>query len=705
MKSILLFPSEIIEIICSYLSGSDYCTCLSVSSSWYDIFIQHLYRNLTIHGEQHLEQVCRNLLHHAPVYLGNSVRTINLRIESISNRHLSQLGAWCIFVESLSLRWSIWNEDELQQTPQKDGDEIAKRKEQFPSIMASFIGPFMNLTRLSLDVSFGKQEITLPDFIPFLPRLTSLTVANGTHLSFEYLECIHKMCPSIEHLSLQGTFIGQIPSITRTATAETTTVDGIEGSNTTPIVTLSDIKPATRLFTIELVFVSGGYEHYSDWLLYFGMKYPNLVSFEFRQYGPPSTSAVLGPQQVNSSMYDCVFTHLATGCPLLSDVSFYNIHLHPSFFDKMCQSLRHVSLHLPLFPTTSYLSSLFHHHGLQQHLTSLDLSIPLKKDNSNNDPQLLSSDLFGVLGQLYNLTTLTLRGGKEVTCIHLDLLLQTFNRLTQLTLVGLKLGLQQQRQQQSTDDNANNSLLETTVYHPNDFSTLRPTHTVGTAEDQQKQIRSPHYPLESLTLRGISLMDPWYLFPWVNDHMELSYLTLAQSCRSISTLTNQAAPCTIWLPDTRLKKFVANERRHQKNPTRLYLLHQTMADDMNDGRHWPRETDDYWPRFTDVDTNACINGDKHIWYILQDFDPEQPRSGQLAPLKSDQNFEWVVTYHSIKSTCPWYAEFCDAAEDVYKKQDLTKNKVDDIDGVEYMKIVCRSIGYLEIYGQRLSFAD
>ncbi|CAO3599030.1 unnamed protein product [Absidia cylindrospora] len=691
MKSILLFPSEIIEIICTYLSGSDYCTCLCVSSSWYDIFIQHLYRHLTIHGEQHLEQVCRNLLHHAPVYLGNSVRTINLRIESISNRHLSQLGAWCIFVESLSLRWSIWNEGKLQQTLQQDGAEIGNREEQFPSIMASFIGPFMNLTRLSLDVSFGKQEITLPDFIPFLPRLTSLTLANGTHLSFEYIEYIHRMCPSLQYLSLQGTFIGRIPSIIPAATAETTTANEDDIS----IMTLSDIKPATSLCTIELEFVSGGYEYYLDWLSYFGMKYPNLVSFEFRQYGPPASSAALGPQNTNSSMYGYVFTHLATGCPHLTDVKFYNIHLHPGFFDKLCQTLRRVSLHLPTFPTTSYLSSLFHHHRLQQHLTSLDLSIPIKKDNNNDNLQLLSSDLFAILGQLYNLTTLTLRGGSEVTCIHLDLLLQTFTRLTQLTLVGLKLGLQQE----SIDDN---TLSETTTYHSNDFTPLPPTLEVETLENQQKQqIWSHQYPLESLTLRGVSLMDPCSLFPWVNDHMKLSYLTLAQSCRSISSLTNQVVPCTIWLPDTRLKKFVANERRLQKNPFRLYLLHQTAAN----GRRGPRETEDYWPRFTDVDNNGCIDGDKHSWYILKDFDPEQPSSGQLAPLKSDQNFEWVVTYHSIKSTCPWYAEFCDAAEDVYKKRDLTKNKVDDIDGVEYIKIVCRSIGYLEIYGQRLFFSD
>jgi hypothetical protein len=73
-------------------------------------------------------------------------------------------------------------------------------------------------------------------------------------------------------------------------------------------------------------------------------------------------------------------------------------------------------------------------------------------------------------------------------------------------------------------------------------------------------------------------------------------------------------------------------------------------------------------------------------------------------MKPDQNFEWEVPYHGIKSTCPWYADFCDAAEDVYKKQDLDRNKVDDIEGVQYMNLVCRSIGYLKISDQRLSFA-
>ncbi|KAI8334692.1 hypothetical protein BC941DRAFT_431904 [Chlamydoabsidia padenii] len=679
MKSLLLLPSEIIDLICLYLSGKDLCTSLCVCTSWHDEFIQRLYKKLTIRGEHRLEQVCSNLLHHSPVYLGNTVRILNLRIESISNRHLSQLGAWCPNVESLSLRWSIWHERELQQSPQQpqqrlgdiidgEGDddmggaialgskEDIIRKEKYPGIMASFIGPFKNLSRLTLDVSFGKQKIKLPKFIPFLPRLVSLTLANGTHLSLDYIEYIHKMCPSLQHLSLQGTFIGSIPNMIIPVESTTTS------TSSNPLC----FNPATTILSVEMEFVIGSYEKYLDWLSYFAMKYPNMVSFHFRQYGmivsPTDPSTISGPeQQINDNpMYDFIFTRLANGCQHLSNVHLYNIHIHPGFFNKLGPTLDHVSIHLPVFPTTVYLSSLFYHQGLQQHLTSLDLSLAVK---NNNGQHYSTNQIVSVIGQLYLLKSLTLRWGNELSYLELDTLLEQFAHLTQLTLVGMKLGL-----------------LETTTRHTNTLL------SGGTEETHQQS-----YPLQSLTLRGATLMDPHSLFLWIDHHTNLSNLNLAHSCRSLSSLNNQPHSCTIWLPTTRLDTFTITERRHQRNPIRLYMLHQTTGNNSTG--------DDLRPRFTDV----AAGGGKHAWYFLKSFVHETLSSSQLVPLKSDQHFEWVVPYHDVKDACPWYADFCDTAYDVLNNQAMDKNMVDNIEGIEYMNIVCRSIGRLKITDHIVSF--
>lgn len=711
MNSLLLLPPEIIEHICSLLSGKDYCTTLCVCTSWYNEFIQHLYKTLTIRGESQLEQVCQNLLHHAPVYLGNSVRTINLRVESISNRHLSQLGAWCPNVDSLSLRWSIWHESELQQSPQhpqprlgdlidddNENDSIGgdtalgsqqdiKHKEKYPAIMASFIGPFMNLSRLTLDVSFGKRKIKLPKFIPFLPRLTSLTMANGTHLSLDYIEYIHKMCPSLQHLSLQGTLIGSIPNMIVPVDSTTNLASSPSSSSSPTTPTSLNIKPAVHLLTVEMEFVIGSYEKYLDWLSYFAMKYPNMVSFELRQHGmifsPTDPSTLIGPAQyTDSPMHDAVFTRLANGCRQLSDVRLYNIHIHPGFFNKMGSTLDHVSIHVPVFPTIPYLSSLLHQQGLQQHLTSLDLSIPVKNTTAH---QLFADNIISVIGHLDQLKSLTLRWNSELTCLHLDVLVQHFAHLTQLTLVGLKLGLQER-------------------LADNGSSTGTTMQQYTTAEENRQQ---PYYALQSLTLRGVKMVDPHLLFPWINSHMNISHLVLAQSCRSLSSLDDKPIPCTIWLPDTRLITFTATERRHLRNPIRLYMLHQTATTDHQQQQQQPKPAttwidDNYRPRFTDLGTQMD-GGGKHGWYFLKYYDHETVSSSRLAALTSDQHFEWVVPYHNVKDKCPWYADFCDTAYDVLKNQALEKNMVDDIGGIEYMNIVCRSIGCLKINEQRLPF--
>ncbi|CAO3631354.1 unnamed protein product [Cunninghamella blakesleeana] len=110
MKTILSLPPEIIEIISTKLSKQDYYICLCVSKLWYEVFIHKLYKKLDIKTEQQLEQICNNLLKQSSRSLADSVRVIQLRIKHIKSVHLSQLSAWCINIEHLSLHWSIWNE-------------------------------------------------------------------------------------------------------------------------------------------------------------------------------------------------------------------------------------------------------------------------------------------------------------------------------------------------------------------------------------------------------------------------------------------------------------------------------------------------------------------------------------------------------------------------------------------------------------------
>ncbi|KAI8099893.1 uncharacterized protein BX664DRAFT_322343, partial [Halteromyces radiatus] len=665
MTSLLLLPSEIIDLICSFLSKNDFLTCLCVSSSWHDFFIHHLHKHISIRGDKQLEQVCQSLLRHAPRYLGHSVRTLRLSIKNIKDRHLSQLAAWCTHIETLFLRWSIWFEEEIKVLPLQETAEERELKElRYTDIMASFIGPFLNLSQLTLDVSFGVRDIKIPDFLPFLPRLTILMITVGNRLSFDYIELIHKQCPSLQRLTLQGLFIENIPAITPTKLSWSDN-NTSSTSSSSPIT----ITPAEHLAIIKLEFVSGDTEYYLDWMMYFAKKYPNLMSFAFHQHTAslsPYLASATG-QQLNHPFYQYVFSTLSQQCPHLSAAHLKNIHINPEFFKQVGSKLDHLAIHLPdtsplglsthstnTSPNLYYFSSLFQHTEMQQHLSSLRLSLPVK-DNTNTP--LLPNQIVTQLHHFHHLASLTIHWSQSLACFHLDSLLSSLPQLMNLTLVSMKVGLLQQQE-----------------------STLDKRH-----------------PLQSLTLWSVIMIDPHHLFNWINSYVDLSHLKLTHSCRSISSLDHdKQIPNNIWLPDTRLKTFSIHERYHQSNPIRLYMLHQTAV-------RTGKQQDDYRPRFSHLTDQHDNKDDKFAWYFLKYFDNETASSSQLVQLDADQNFEWVVPFYQVKKNCPWYADLCDIADDVYKKHNLEHDLVDDIDGIDYMNIVCRSITYLKINDERISF--
>ncbi|KAI9303479.1 hypothetical protein BJ944DRAFT_268341 [Cunninghamella echinulata] len=721
MKTILSLPSEIIDIISTKLTKQDFCICLCVSKSWYDVFIHKLYKQLDIKSEQQLQQICNNLLKQAPRSLADSVRVIHLRSKHIKNNYLSQLSAWCINVETFSLHWSIWNED------QKEIDTLDSND--FSTSMASVIGPLRRLIRLHLDVSFGKNNATIPDFLPYLSHLTYLSLANSNHITLDYIEYIHQQCPVLQTLCLQGMDVTRLPLFNND--------DNNQDQDHHPSFdNMIPIRPATSLRSIELEFVNGGYEYYPYWLIYFSKKYPNLNTFKMYQYSSFISSETLSSyHRSNTQLNHYAMSSLVTGCSQLSNVYLQNMYVHPDFFKTMGFRLHHLFSHfidlkilpqmninmnniinddqhqlanaqpppppLPSLPITGlrYLSTIFNYSSFSHHLTSLDIAPP-----TNDTIYPVTPDTFlSSLSHLDQLKHLSIRWKVQLAPFYLDSILHTFPHLVSLSLTFMTLLVH------SLDH-----------HHFSSSSSSSPSSSLLLL-------------LETLSLKGVVFHHN--LFSWINRHLlSLSHLTLKNSCRSYYAKDNndnnedeeevkdtKLLGHHIILPDLKLQSLKINESKHQQHPIRLYMLHQVNQIKKNPQNinattpSSPSLLDIYLPRFSHLsqqrqhgNSGSIVNEgneikDQHAWYFLKTFDNEMAWQSVWAKLNAEQNFEWVVQYHQVKKTCPWYADFCDAADEVYRNSRWDKDKVNDIQGIDYMNIVCRSIKSLYINDKFVPF--
>ncbi|CAO3629927.1 unnamed protein product [Cunninghamella echinulata] len=600
--------------------------------------------------------------------------------------------------------------------------------------MASVIGPLRRLIRLHLDVSFGKNNATIPDFLPYLSHLTYLSLANSNHITLEYIEYIHQQCPALQTLCLQGMDVTHLPLFNNNNNDQG---QGQDQDHHSSFYNMIPIQPATSLLSIELEFVNGGYEYYPYWLIYFSKKYPNLNTFKMYQYSSFISSETLSSyHRSNTQLNQYAMTSLVTGCSQLSNVYLQNMYIHPDFFKIIGSQLHHLFVHfidlkilpqmninmnniinddqqqianvqpppppppLPSLPITGlrYLSTIFNYSSFSHHLTSLDIAPP-----TNDTIYPVTPDTFlSSLSYLDQLKHLSIRWKVQLAPFYLDSILQTFPHLVSLSLTFMTLLVH------SLDH-----------HHSSSFSSSSSSSSLLLL-------------LKSLTLKGVVFHH--HFFSWVNQHLSsLSHLTLKNSCRSYYAKNNndnnengeevkdtKLLGHHIILPNLRLQSLTISETKHQQLPIRLYMLHQVNQIKKNEQKNYDKTTsssllDIYLPRFSHLsqqrqhEKNGSMEKEEnetkiqYAWYFLKTFDSEIPQQSKWARFNAEQNFEWVVQYHQVQKACPWYADFCDAADEVYKNSRWDKDKVNDIQGIDYINIVCHSIKSLYINDKFVPF--
>ncbi|KAI8065451.1 hypothetical protein BC940DRAFT_304133 [Gongronella butleri] len=720
-RSLLTLPPEILDLVVVKLDNQEIRECCVVSAAWHRRFLPFLYKRLVIRHPVQLQQVCDSFLAHAEDQVADAVRSLDIHIKTITSRHLPLLTAWCKNVDSLTLRWSIWHEHdhkvqmEQQQQQQQHASHASTSLLAFPvfpaaqlppsaaalmsavmpatypepppvpapaaddgatetttptpaptaktdpnktnyeAVMASFIAPFKHLLQLTTMVSFGMPDATVPSFLPFLPRLTKLDMKNGCHLTLEYVEHIHERCPSLQTLVLQCTLLQTLFELQDVNLA----------GNDTAIA--SPWTPTDTLRTLQLEFINGfdGYLH--DWLLYFALKYPRLVNLHLRQYGSTFTTDLLDAQQrpvagTRGVAPTRIFQLLSQRCPELRRVEFRNINVHPAFWRSLTMPLEHVSLYMPVSPPRQTIDApgvptaigvpLMAHTldspTLAKHLTTLELAPCLPADIQAHAAVVQPLHLCDLLARFTHLKHLTLQWKKEAPPMELDALLTSVPRLVTLALAFSKITIS-----------------------PLSSGNLR------------------RHRLHALTLKSAVFTDD--VFPWMNAHCpQLKHLALYTSCRTIPDLALASHHlCRILLPDTRLDTLAIEERSVM--PIRLFSLFKMPCDKVPKERlHHPHFSHLHHPQH-------CA------WHMVKSYDHVNSHEYDLVALNANQSFESTLPTDRVRLSCPWYEDFCNAAEAVYKRNETEKDDVHLITTLPYMHILCLNVANLVINGKKIPF--
>ncbi|ORX52015.1 hypothetical protein DM01DRAFT_1384265 [Hesseltinella vesiculosa] len=723
MGCLLDLPPEIIDLTVDYLDTSALLQCCVVSQAWERLFLFHLYRTIDIRDNQHLAEICHSFLASAQRQRNvvDAVRDIRVNVKSITDRHLPLLPAWCKNVDTLHLEWSIWNDQSqpphrppqpvpdppslfyqttanisetafnylasfLPGQEEQPDDPVSENdppppppaKIDFTFTLASFLAPFAHLKHLSTKLSFGSQEDDLPAFLPFLPSLTHLVMYNGHYLDADYLDFIHTQCPQLHSLTLQCSMIHNIPELLASqATYQT-----------------SQARP---LRALSVKFMNGLPGYFNDWLLYFALNYPHLADLKLRQYGTTTSARFLdfiqsSPAATQHMDATDIIAKFGSHCTALTTLELRNISLPAFFFTALSRPLRNVCLELPTTTSSSntsqhtigvpFAEKLLNSPLLFHHLTTLDLAPAMEISFPPVSPPLFDTDqLIRLLSQYRHLTDLALRWKAFATPFAFDDLLYALPRLRRLALADARLALsttfiwQEQRQPDGSV-----GVVGTHIPPSSSLGLYRPRKPDG-------------FPLVTLELRSVvyslDVMD------WLDTHLpSLSRLCLSNACRSLSAFyvdsvgkptDPQPSSCHLRLPHLQLDSLEIQDR--DTTLVRLYSLLKVPCD----------LVDIDTPSFSQLQHPQCA------WHMVKSCEPGSDGECELVAFDPAQPFTSVLSLEQVTTTCPWYASFCQSAEEVYRHDQLDNNSLLLIRDLPLMHIICRSIRSLVINNKKIPF--
>lgn len=323
MSFLPLLPFEIIEEVDQYISHQDRYELIKVNRTWYSTFLRLLYRTITIETYNQYKQITKRFqdTQFSDIPLGYYVQGLNIMLDELTQEELSSIQEQCPFVQAVHVDWRIWNyiafsEDINQQPPRNHCPRPT-----LPSKAFDFISSYgaSKLSSLTLDV-YNIQNIDCRIILqetPNLRRLSLLGLNQQTQISVSFIESIHNICLYLETLLLEGYIADAYP---------TQGIFQVGEQQEDQEMINHPIIPVRRMKSFKL-HCQYGADRYQDWLPYFGLKYPQLVSFDFNHSGSGKDIIEQCPVEV--------YSQFLSRCPLLTYVRWNNTAPDFRFFQQL----------------------------------------------------------------------------------------------------------------------------------------------------------------------------------------------------------------------------------------------------------------------------------------------------------------------------------------------------------------------------------
>ncbi|OBZ85159.1 hypothetical protein A0J61_06793 [Choanephora cucurbitarum] len=266
-------PTEVLQIIGSYLSFREHIQLVLVNRQFYQSYVKFVFQSVKISAKDELHQFMDQTKKH------RHVRHLSIFVSQIDSGEMERLAQLFPRLSSVRLRAYTCDKSTL-----------------------SSCQSFRNLHSLTL-LSLPEQMNPLTDL--FLPRqLKNLTiyVAGRCDLGSDLLECIHSACPFLDSLSVKC----REPS---------------------EVIIRQQMQTVNVLRQLELTFSSNsGPGDLSKWFSYFGRCYPNLQALYLLNEIKTNDWNLINAQDEHDYVVPC--RQFLSGCPLLTYIEFKNISLN-----------------------------------------------------------------------------------------------------------------------------------------------------------------------------------------------------------------------------------------------------------------------------------------------------------------------------------------------------------------------------------------
>ncbi|KAI7904979.1 uncharacterized protein BX663DRAFT_501252 [Cokeromyces recurvatus] len=531
MNSFVYFPFEIIDQINSYLSDKDRYELVNINRTFHKVFTRLLYQRITITTYQQYKQLVTlfTSTQYTSLPLGRCVHHLKVLLDQLSEEELRTIQRLCPALRSIHIDWRIWNYlGFVYQNKLTTSSSLITRNYLPRSLLPPFTTEFIahygasTLSSLTLDLH-NTIHIDGRDILSYTPHLRNLTlmgINQYDNITFEFVESIHQSCPLLEDLTLEGdrSEIDDFSLIWRRGSPDAS----------------SAIYPRMKSFKLQCQY---GAERYQDWLPYFSLKYPNLLSLHFYHSGTGKDIIEPCPPEI--------YRDFIKSCPRLMDIRWHQISPDFEFFHELDKA-KHQRLKVldlcDTIPMPSLLLTLLFEsrNHIFCHLTAFTFG-PLPRDTT---PHELIESIANACPQLKEL------GLREPHCnlktpFKIDIILSHCRNLVKLELDHIALRVS------FNNNNNNNSRLLTTTTTTTAFY---------------------HHPLQSLIMHHCSSFDG--VFEYISPRCpNLNYLSLFAY-----TQRDRRYKVQIHLPHQRLKKIelhaLRTESYDEERRIRFFSIHQ-----------------------------------------------------------------------------------------------------------------------------------